>query len=90
MTWGGPGGFFFDRGVFDFAGGIVVHLTAGVAALVACIVIGPRAGYGRVPMPPHNLTMCCHGHRHAVGGLVRLQRAAARSAATATRRWRSS
>jgi Amt family ammonium transporter len=61
MTWSGAGGFFFDRGVFDFAGGIVVHLTAGVAALVACMVIGPREGYGRVPMPPHNLTMCFTG-----------------------------
>jgi len=61
MTWSGPGGFFFDRGVFDFAGGIVVHLTAGVAALVACIVIGPRVGFGRVPMAPHNLTMCFTG-----------------------------
>ncbi len=61
MTWSGAGGFFFDRGVLDFAGGIVVHLTAGVAALVACIVIGPRAGFGRTPMPPHNLTMCFTG-----------------------------
>jgi Amt family ammonium transporter len=61
MTWAGAGGFFFDRGVFDFAGGIVVHLTAGIAALVACIVIGPREGYGRVPMLPHNLTMCFTG-----------------------------
>jgi Amt family ammonium transporter len=61
MTWSGAGGFFFDRGVFDFAGGIVVHLTAGVAALVACIVIGPRAGYGKTPMLPHNMTMCFTG-----------------------------
>ncbi len=64
MTWGGAGGFFADmgdRGVFDFAGGIVVHITAGVAALVACIVIGPRKGYGTTAMPPHNLTMCVTG-----------------------------
>jgi len=64
MTWGGAGGFFADmgeRGVFDFAGGIVVHITAGVAALVACIMIGPRRGYPQTPMAPHNLTMCVTG-----------------------------
>jgi Amt family ammonium transporter len=61
MVWGGAGGLFFDRGVFDFAGGIVVHLTAGVAALVACIAVGPRQGYGRTAMLPHNLTMCFTG-----------------------------
>ena len=61
MTWGGDGGFFADLGVFDFAGGIVVHITAGVAALVACIVIGPRRGYGTSAMPPHNMTMCVTG-----------------------------
>jgi len=61
MVWGGPGAFFTDLGVYDFAGGIVVHLTAGVAALVACIAIGPRQGYGRMPMLPHNLTMCFTG-----------------------------
>jgi Amt family ammonium transporter len=61
MTWGGDGGFFADMGVFDFAGGIVVHITAGVAALVACIVIGPRRGHGSTPMPPHNMTMTATG-----------------------------
>ena len=61
MTWGGEGGFFADMGVFDFAGGIVVHVTAGVAALVACIMVGPRNGYPKTPMPPHNLTMCVMG-----------------------------
>ena len=61
MTWGGGGSYFGDMGVFDFAGGIVVHITAGVAALVACIVIGPRKGYPNTPMPPHNLTMCVTG-----------------------------
>lgn len=61
MTWGGDGAFFADMGVIDFAGGIVVHITAGVAALVACIMIGPRAGYGKTAMPPHNLTMCVTG-----------------------------
>jgi len=61
MTWGGAGGYFADMGVFDFAGGIVVHITAGVAALVACIVIGPRTGFGSTPMFPHNLTMTITG-----------------------------
>ncbi len=61
MTWGGEGGFFADRNVFDFAGGIVVHITAGVAALVACIVIGPRDGYPKTAMIPHNLTMTLTG-----------------------------
>lgn len=61
MTWAGAGGHFADLGVFDFAGGIVVHITAGVSALVACIVIGPRRGYPKTPMPPHNLTMCVTG-----------------------------
>ncbi len=61
MVWGGAGGYFADQGVFDFAGGIVVHLTAGVSALVACIQVGPRQGYGRTAMLPHNLTMCFTG-----------------------------
>jgi len=61
MTWGGDGSFFGDMGVLDFAGGIVVHITAGIAALVACIVIGPRTGYGTTPMFPHNLTMTITG-----------------------------
>jgi Amt family ammonium transporter len=59
MTWGG--GLFSEWGVFDFAGGIVVHITAGIAALVLCIVLGPREGYPRTPMPPHNLTMTFMG-----------------------------
>jgi Amt family ammonium transporter len=66
MTWGGglfsPGGMFgADVGVFDFAGGIVVHITAGIAALVACIAVGRREGYPRRAMPPHNLTMTFMG-----------------------------
>jgi len=61
MTWGGDGAFFADLGVFDFAGGIVVHITAGFAALVTCIMIGPHSGYPKTPMPPHNLTMCITG-----------------------------
>jgi len=56
MTWAGDGGLFWDWGVLDFAGGTVVHINAGIAGLVACLVIGPRRGYPQTPMPPHNLT----------------------------------
>ena len=61
MTWSGDGSFFGDMGVFDFAGGIVVHITAGVAALVLCVVLGVRKGWPSTPMPPHNLTMTVTG-----------------------------
>ena len=61
MTWGGEGGYFADLGVLDFAGGIVVHVTAGFAALVACIMVGPRKGYPQNTPPPHNLTMTVTG-----------------------------
>ncbi len=61
MTWAGDGGLFADWGVMDFAGGIVVHITAGVSALVACIVIGPRTGYPAMRVPPHNMTMTFTG-----------------------------
>lgn len=57
--WGG--GFLADMGVLDFAGGLVVHLTCGVAALVACIVIGPRKGFGKRSFIPHNLPMTVIG-----------------------------
>ena len=56
MVWSGAGGFMFDMGVLDFAGGTVVHINAGVAALVACLVLGKRKGYPTTAMPPHNLT----------------------------------
>ncbi len=58
-VWGG--GFLAQQGVIDFAGGITVHITAGVAALVAAIVIGPRRGFPKQAMPPHNLTMTVIG-----------------------------
>ncbi|MGA7437533.1 MAG: ammonium transporter, partial [Luteibacter sp.] len=55
MVWGGPGSFLGDLGVLDFAGGTVVHINAGIAGLVGCLVIGKRRGYPNTPMPPHNL-----------------------------------
>jgi ammonium transporter, Amt family len=54
-------GWLFGRGVLDFAGGIVVHITAGVAALVCALVLGPRTGFGKTAMPPHNMTMTVTG-----------------------------
>ncbi len=61
MTWSGDGAYFYDLGVKDFAGGIVVHITAGFAALVACVLVGPRAGYPQQLQPPHNMTMTVTG-----------------------------
>lgn len=61
MVWGGDGALFADRGVIDFAGGIVVHVTAGIGALVACIAVGKRVGYPDEVRRPHNLTMTVTG-----------------------------
>lgn len=58
-VWGG--GFLGDAGVLDFAGGTVVHINSGIAALVACLIIGPRKGYGTTAMAPHNLTFSLIG-----------------------------
>lgn len=55
MVWSGNGGLMWDWGVLDFAGGTVVHINAGIAGLVACIVMGKRKGYPTTPMAPHNL-----------------------------------
>lgn len=57
--WGG--GWLAEKGVIDFAGGIVVHGSAGVAALVGAIVVGPRHGFMKTPFMPHNLTMTAIG-----------------------------
>ena len=58
-VWGG--GWLGNMGLQDFAGGTVVHITAGVAALVAAVMMGPRRGFGHTAMPPHNLTMTVTG-----------------------------
>ncbi|MEA3301364.1 MAG: ammonium transporter [Pseudomonadota bacterium] len=58
-VWGG--GWLGQMGLLDFAGGTVVHITAGVAALVAALVIGNRKGFPTHAMPPHNLTMTVTG-----------------------------
>jgi Amt family ammonium transporter len=51
----------FQWGALDFAGGTVVHINAGIAGLVAAIVLGRRVGYGKEPMPPHSLTLTMIG-----------------------------
>jgi Amt family ammonium transporter len=56
MVWGGDGALMWDWGVLDFAGGTVVHINAGIAGFVACLVLGKRKGYPTTAMPPHNLT----------------------------------
>ncbi|MBW8783565.1 MAG: ammonium transporter [Novosphingobium sp.] len=55
------GGFMFNKGALDFAGGTVVHINAGIAGLVGCLFLGKRIGYGKEPMPPHSLTMTMIG-----------------------------
>ena len=58
-VWGG--GWLGDYGILDFAGGTVVHINAGVAGLVAALVLGKRKGFGTAAMPPHNLTLSVIG-----------------------------
>jgi Amt family ammonium transporter len=58
-VWGD--GWLAKRGLMDFAGGTVVHLNAGVAALVCALVLGQRRGFPETPMPPHNMTMAVTG-----------------------------
>jgi Amt family ammonium transporter len=59
-VWG-AGGWLRNLGALDFAGGTVVHISSGISALAAALVIGKRKGYGHQPMPPHNLPMTVMG-----------------------------
>ena len=59
MVWGG--GYLGNKGVIDFAGGLVVHATCGLGALVAAIYLGQRKGFNTSPLPPHNRTMVMIG-----------------------------
>jgi Amt family ammonium transporter len=60
MVWG-AGGYLFDKGALDFAGGTVVHINAAMAGLVGAYVIGQRIGYGKEAMAPHSLTLTMVG-----------------------------
>ena len=60
MVWT-PTGLMWGWGVLDFAGGTVVHINAGVAGLVAALLLGKRKGYGKTPFPPHNLVLSVIG-----------------------------
>ncbi len=68
--WAGPDflvdfpadmGLLWGWGALDFAGGTVVHINAGIAGLIGCLVIGPRIGHNKEPMPPHSLTLTMVG-----------------------------
>ncbi|KAA8732449.1 ammonium transporter [Acinetobacter qingfengensis] len=61
MVWGGPGALMHNWGTLDFAGGTAVHMNAGLAALIASIMVGKRKGYLKVAMPPHNVTLALTG-----------------------------
>jgi len=60
MVWG-AGGYLFDKGALDFAGGTVVHINAAVAGLVGAYMVGKRVGYGKEAMAPHSLTLTMVG-----------------------------
>jgi len=59
-VWG-QGGWLGEMGALDFAGGTVIHINSGAAALVACLMLGKRNGYGRDAMHPHNLPLTVLG-----------------------------
>jgi Amt family ammonium transporter len=59
MVWGG--GWLGGMGALDFAGGLVVHMSSGLSALVAAVYLGPRGGFRKVPMPPHSLPLTVIG-----------------------------
>jgi len=63
MVWGGGlmAGSAGSIKAIDFAGGTVVHMSSGWSALVLCLIVGPRLGFGRTPMPPHSLVLCMVG-----------------------------
>ncbi|MEY4768726.1 MAG: hypothetical protein RL637_1365, partial [Pseudomonadota bacterium] len=54
-------GFLFQKGALDFAGGTVVHINAGIAGLIGCILVGKRVGFGKEAMKPHSVTMTMIG-----------------------------
>ena len=60
MVWSGPG-YLFGKSAIDFAGGLVVHMTSGLSALVAALMVGKRKGFGKQPMAPHSLPLCLTG-----------------------------
>ncbi|MBI3246610.1 MAG: ammonium transporter [Deltaproteobacteria bacterium] len=60
MVWSSEG-WIFKAGAIDFAGGLVVHMSSGFSAIVAALMLGKRRGFGRDPMPPHNLPLCLIG-----------------------------
>ncbi len=60
MVWF-DGGYLFDMGALDYAGGTVVHINSGVAALVGAIIVGKRIGYGKEQLPPHSLALTMVG-----------------------------
>ena len=63
MVWGGGfmGGAAGTIKAIDFAGGTVVHMSSGWSALVLCLILGPRLGFGKTPMPPHSMVLCMVG-----------------------------